>query len=92
MDKETIKLNKIHEQRDGICSEYIKQEEGFIRSKNRFKTFSLQSNSPITEDEAKQYQLKHGYPSAGYGFFGFNQSLQTNDKYIAIWACWMDCD
>lgn len=54
--------------------------------------FTVESNEPITREEAMKIQTRMGYNPEGYGFGRF--TLEKGDKlaYQGSWSCSQSCD
>lgn len=52
--------------------------------------FTLGSDKPVTEEQAKGFQERQGYPVCDWGFSDFTQD-KMGVKYMARWYCGV-CD
>ena len=53
--------------------------------------WKIYSIEPMTEQEAKLYQIGKGYVPAGYGFESF-KCVKEFDRFKITWQCYASCD
>lgn len=69
----------------------IEQCQANLDRQRMLKHYKITSSEPITEAQARDYQVADGYHWKGYGFYGF-KCKQEDNNYVASWSRGSHCE